>query len=59
MPTIIDYNILTFSSKSSIITAVHNQISEGWQPLGSVVKYQGSDYYQTMVKYAPPKPNSI
>lgn len=59
MPTVIAYDVVNYSNKGSVICAINKLISEGWQPLGPVVKYQGSDYYQTMVKYEQPKSNSI
>lgn len=59
VPTIIAYDILIYSGKGELTRAVNNAIKQGWQPLGPVVKYSGSDYYQTMVKYEHPKSNSI
>ena len=59
MPTIIAYYIVSYSDKGSFIAAINRFISEGWQPLGPVVKYSGSDYYQTVVRYEQPKSNSI
>lgn len=62
MPTIIAYDIIIYNSssgKGGIVVAVNNAIKHGWQPLGPVVKYSGSDYYQTVVRYEQPKSNQI
>lgn len=59
VPTIIAYDIVSYSEKGDTIRAVNNAIKQGWQPLGPVVKYRNSGYYQTMVKYKQPKSNSI
>ena len=59
VPTIIEYTLIIHSGKGEVIRAVNNAIKQGWQPLGPVVKYSGSDYYQTMVKYEQPKSNSL
>ena len=59
VPTIIAYDILIYSGKGELTRAVNNASKQGWQPLGPVVKYNGSDYYQTMVKYEQPQTNSI
>lgn len=59
VPTIIAYDIIIYSGKGELARAVNNAIERGWQPLGPVIKYNGSDYYQTMVKYEQPKSNSI
>lgn len=59
MPTVIAYDVVSYSSKGTFVSAINRLISEGWQPLGPVVKYQNSDYYQTIVKYEQPKPNQI
>lgn len=59
IPKIVDYDILIYSEKRDIIIAVNNAIRRGWQPLGSVIKYNDNDYHQTMVKYEQPKLNQL
>lgn len=59
IPKIVDYDILHYSGRRDIIVAVSNAIKRGWQPLGPVIKYTNSDYYQTMVKYEQPKLNQL
>ena len=58
-PTIIAYDIIQYSGKGNTIMAVNSAIKQGWQPLGPVVKYSNSDYFQTMVKYEQPKLNKL
>lgn len=59
VPTIIAYDILSYSSQRDFVNSINERISHGWQPLGPVIKYSSSDYYQTLVKYEQPKTNSI
>ena len=58
-PKIIAYDIIQYSGKGNIIMSVNSAIKQGWQPLGPVVKYSNSDYFQTMVKYEHPQPNKV
>lgn len=51
-PTIISYKILSDGNLSRLVSDVNKEILQGWQPLGAVqVSAQGSQFYQTMVKY--------
>lgn len=69
MLVVTDYKILTETSYYSLVSTVQYSIRDGWQPLGGVSvclhatsgnSYESAkDFYQTMVKYAQPKSNSI
>ena len=59
VPTIIAYDVVSSSNQRDFVNFINKRISNGWQPLGPVIKYSGSDYYQTLVKYEQPKSNSI
>lgn len=52
MPTIIAYDILVYSSRSTFVAAINKLISEGWQPLGPAVKFHNSNYYPLMESFA-------
>lgn len=69
MLTVTDYKILTETNYRSLTASTYYSIQNGWQPLGgvSVCLHSTSstssrtdkDFYQTMVKYEQPNPNSI
>lgn len=59
VPTLIAYDIVSYANQRDFVNSINKRISNGWQPLGPVIKYSSSDYYQTLVKYEQPKTNSI
>ena len=59
VPIIIAYDVVSYSNQRDFVNSINERISHGWQPLGPVVKYSSSDYYQTLVKYEQPQTNSI
>lgn len=63
MPEITVYMVAYGDGKDDLEHKVNMLIKEGWQPFpGLTLKAftnNPSDFYQTTVKYAPPKPNQI
>lgn len=63
MLEVTEYTLVYGDGQDDLISKVKILLTQGWQPFSGLTlkpySNNKSDFYQAMVKYAPPKPNQI